>query len=73
MKLQIDYLFFLQMSGLEIEKDHILEIACIVTDKTLKIISEQLDIVIHQPDIVLNNMNKWCMKNHKSVSLIFHK
>lgn len=61
------------MSGLDIEKDQILEIACIVTDKTLRIISEELNIVIHQPDIILNNMNKWCMENHKIVSLIWHK
>ncbi|XP_032680035.1 probable oligoribonuclease [Odontomachus brunneus] len=60
----------MEMTGLDIEKDHILEIACVVTDKSLQIISEELNIVIHQPDIILKNMNKWCMKNHKISGLV---
>ncbi|EFN84782.1 Probable oligoribonuclease, partial [Harpegnathos saltator] len=63
-------ILFLQMTGLNIEKDHILEIACVVTDEALKIISEELNIVIHQPDTILNNMHQWCMKNHKINGLI---
>ncbi|XP_014469112.1 PREDICTED: probable oligoribonuclease isoform X2 [Dinoponera quadriceps] len=60
----------LEMTGLDIEKDHILEIACIITDKTLRIISEELNIVIHQPDIILRNMNEWCMEHHKISGLV---
>lgn len=55
------------MTGLDIEKDHILEIACVVTDKTLRIISEELNIVIHQTNAILNNMNEWCNKHHAAV------
>lgn len=59
----------MEMTGLDIEKDHILEIACIVTDESLKIISKELNIVIHQPSMILDNMNEWCKKNHKMTGL----
>lgn len=56
------------MTGLDIEKDHILEIACIVTDNTLKIVSEELNIIIHQSSTILDNMNAWSKKQHNIVS-----
>ncbi|XP_012540170.1 probable oligoribonuclease [Monomorium pharaonis] len=59
----------LEMTGLDVDKDHILEIACLVTDKNLKIVSEELNIVIHQSDTVLENMNEWCKENHKKTGL----
>jgi len=55
------------MTGLDVDKDHILEIACAVTDKKLNIVSEELNIVIHQPDAILENMNEWSKENHKKV------
>ncbi|CAL1688461.1 unnamed protein product [Lasius platythorax] len=55
----------MEMTGLDIEKDHILEIACIVTDKTLKIISKELNIIIHQSNIILDNMNAWSLRQHR--------
>lgn len=54
----------MEMTGLDIEKDHILEIACIVTDNTLKIVSEELNIIIHQSSTILDNMNAWSKKQH---------
>lgn len=59
------------MTGLDIDKDHILEIACIITDKKLNIISEELNIVIHQSDAILGDMNEWCKENHAKVSFRF--
>ncbi|GAB1864415.1 Oligoribonuclease, mitochondrial [Camponotus japonicus] len=59
----------MEMTGLDVEKDHILEIACIITDKTLKIISTELNIIIHQSNIILDNMNAWCKKQHKKTGL----
>ncbi|KAF4676837.1 cleavage and polyadenylation specificity factor subunit 2 [Perkinsus chesapeaki] len=44
------------------ETDRLLEVALIVTDKDLNIIHEGPDLVIHQPDEVLNGMNDWCRK-----------
>jgi oligoribonuclease len=45
-----------EMTGLDIAKDVLLEIATIITDVDLNIIAEGPDIVIHQPDDALDNM-----------------
>ena len=40
--------YFFQMSGLDIEKEHILEMACLITDEDLNIIAEvQLQLVLY--------------------------
>lgn len=57
------------MTGIEIETCHILEISCLITDKNLKAITEPLNIVINQPDSILNNMNDWCKIHHAKVSI----
>lgn len=54
----------LEMSGLDIEKEHILEMACLVTDTDLNIVAEGPNLVINQPDEVLNNMGEWCTQHH---------
>ncbi|CAK9830684.1 orn [Anthophora retusa] len=55
----------MEMTGLDISTSHILEVACLITDRNLEIISEDLNIVIHQSDEILDNMNDWCLTNHK--------
>ena len=35
-----------------------------VTDKNLNPLCEGLNIVIHQPDHILDGMGEWCTKNH---------
>lgn len=57
------------MSGLDIDKDHIMEIACLVTDGDLNVVAQGPNIILHQPDSVLDNMNEWCTKQHKQVTL----
>ncbi|XP_052794148.1 oligoribonuclease, mitochondrial-like isoform X2 [Mya arenaria] len=52
------------MSGLDVNKEHILEMACLVTDQDLNIIAECEDLVIHQPPTVLDNMGEWCKEHH---------
>ena len=42
------------MTGLDPNKDHLLEIAVIVTDKDLNVLAEGPNLVIHQPDEVCN-------------------
>lgn len=42
--------------------DSLLEVACFITDADLNVIAEGPDLVIHQPDEVLENMNDWCKK-----------
>ncbi|CAH1636604.1 unnamed protein product [Spodoptera littoralis] len=54
----------LEMTGLNVEKDHILEIACVVTDDDLNIVAKGPNIVINQPDSILNEMNDWCIAQH---------
>ncbi|CAJ0606365.1 unnamed protein product [Cylicocyclus nassatus] len=48
-----------EMTGLDFEKQTLVEIATIVTDKDLKIIAEGPDVVIHQPEKVLDTMEEW--------------
>lgn len=57
----------LEMTGLDINKDHILEIACLVTDADLNLIATGPNIIIHQPDEILSNMNDWCIAQHGEV------
>ena len=54
----------LEMTGLDPETDHIIEIASLITDGDLNIIAEGPEIVIHQSDEVLDGMNEWCVKQH---------
>jgi len=59
----------LEMSGLDLEKDVILEIASIITDDTLTVIEEGPSLVIHQSKEIMNNMNQWCTEHHKKSGL----
>ncbi|XP_063973031.1 probable oligoribonuclease [Diachasmimorpha longicaudata] len=59
----------MEMTGLDAVKDHILEVACLVTDKELNVISSDFHEIIHQSDEILNNMNEWCKKNHQATGL----
>ena len=54
----------LEMTGLEPEKDLILEIATVVTDSQLTILAEGPCLAIHQTDDVLDAMDPWCVEQH---------
>ena len=54
----------MEMTGLDVKKERILEIAIIVTDSNLNVIDESTDLVIHQPKAVLNKMDSWNKKHH---------
>ena len=54
----------MEMTGLDPEKDTILELALIVTDAELEVLAESPDFVIHQPDEVLASMDPWCIEQH---------
>ncbi len=60
----------LEMTGLDPEKEHIIEMAAIVTDSDLNTIAESPAIVIHQPDSLLNAMDKWNTSQHNSSGLV---
>lgn len=59
----------LEMSGLDPDACRILEIATIVTDDALEILEEGPDIVVNQPDEVLDAMDEWCTTHHGASGL----
>jgi len=59
----------LEMTGLDPEKDRILEIATVVTDKHLNVLAEGPVIATHQSDRVLKKMPEWCVNQHGSSGL----
>jgi oligoribonuclease len=54
----------MEMSGLDPDTCRILEIATIITDAELSIVAEGPDLVVHQPDAVLDAMDEWCTRHH---------
>lgn len=60
----------LEMTGLDADKDKILEVACIITDKELQIKSKELCFAINHSADVYENMNEWCIKHHTESGLI---
>lgn len=60
----------LEMTGLDPEKERIIEIATIVTDKDLNILAEGPVLAVHQPDDVLAKMSEWCVKTHTENGLV---
>lgn len=59
-----------EMTGLNLHKDRLMEIACLITDSDLNITAEGPNLVIHQPDSLLQTMNSWCTRTHTDVSII---
>jgi len=53
----------LEMTGLDDQKDQILEVAAVVTDLELRPL-EEFHRVVFQPPEVLAAMNDWCKKTH---------
>jgi len=60
----------LEMTGLDIEQHTIVEIACIVTDSNLTLLDSGIDIVIHQDDAALAQMDDFVRKMHTKSALI---
>ncbi|MBW0485130.1 hypothetical protein O181_024845 [Austropuccinia psidii MF-1] len=60
----------LEMTGLDPEQDRIIEIATIVTDSNLTILSEGPVIAIHQSQQQLSLMDEWNVKTHTESGLI---
>jgi len=60
----------LEMTGLEPQQDHIIEIATIVTDAQLEIIAEGPVLAIHQSDEIIDKMDEWNTRTHGASGLI---
>lgn len=60
----------MEMSGLIPDRDRILEVALVITDSQLNMVAEAPVMVVHQPDSVLDNMDKWNQSTHTKSGLI---
>lgn len=60
----------LEMTGLDLPTDTILEISSVVTDNNLEIIAKGPTLVIHHDVSVLERMNEWNQKHHGASGLI---
>jgi oligoribonuclease len=54
----------MEMSGLDPDKERILEVAVLVTDAELNVVAEGPNLIVHQPDEVLEAMDEWNTKHH---------
>jgi len=60
----------LEMTGLIPEKDVIIEIATVVTDKDLNVLAEGPSLAIHQSSELLAGMDEWNTEHHTSSGLV---
>ncbi len=60
----------LEMTGLNPEKNRIIEIATIVTDPDLNVIAEGPVFAIHQKDSLLDEMDDWNTNQHNGSGLV---
>ncbi|MEE9396279.1 MAG: oligoribonuclease [Methylococcales bacterium] len=60
----------LEMTGLDPDQDHIIEIATVMTDKNLNILAEGPVMAVHQPEVLLAKMDDWNQQHHGESGLI---
>jgi len=54
----------LEMTGLDPDRERIIEIATVVTDADLNVLAEGPSLVIHQAEVLLEAMDEWNTKQH---------
>jgi len=60
----------LEMTGLDPERERIIEMATLVTDAALEIVAEGPVIAIHQPESLLAAMDDWNQRHHSQSGLL---
>lgn len=60
----------LEMTGLDPDRDRILEIAVIVTDGDLVHAQDGPELTVHQPDSLLEAMDEWNTEHHTASGLV---
>ncbi len=60
----------MEMTGLDPEKERIIEVAVVVTEPDLTVVAEGPVLVIHQFDTLLQAMDKWNQSTHGKSGLI---
>lgn len=58
-----------EMTGLDLRRDRLIEIAALVTDADLNVLGEGIDVVIHADDEALDNMVEVVARMHTSSGL----
>lgn len=60
----------MEMTGLDPEKERIIELAAVVTEPDLTVVAESPVFVVHQSDEILAAMDKWNQSTHGKSGLI---
>ena len=60
----------LEMTGLDPDRDRVIEIATIVTDSHLQVLAEGPVLAIHQDEAVLATMDDWNQRQHGQSGLL---
>ena len=60
----------MEMTGLDPDRDRIIEVAAVVTDANLNILAQGPVFAIHQPDAILDGMDAWNKGTHGRSGLI---
>jgi len=60
----------LEMTGLDPDRDRIIEIATVITDKELNVLAEGPVLAVHQSDEVLAGMDEWNRHHHGTSGLV---
>lgn len=60
----------LEMTGLDCQSDHIIEIATIVTDAELHVMAEGPVLAIQTPPAILQGMDEWNTRTHTESGLV---
>src|SRR6266508_662446 len=58
------------MTGLDVERHRIVELAVVVTDAQLEVLADGLDLVVHQPRQILAEMDDFVRKMHTKSGLL---
>jgi oligoribonuclease len=60
----------LEMTGLDPDRDRIIEIATLVTDAELRVVAEGPVVVVRQPPALLDRMDEWNTRHHGDSGLV---
>ena len=60
----------LEMTGLDPEKERIIEIATIVTDAQLNVLAQGPVLAVSQSQSLLDSMDEWCTTTHTASGLV---
>ncbi|HBG31677.1 MAG TPA: oligoribonuclease, partial [Gammaproteobacteria bacterium] len=72
MTVSADHLIWidLEMTGLDTQRDQIIEIATLITDNELRVLAEGPVVAIHQPPEILEGMDDWNKRQHHASGLL---